>query len=150
MKPSGTLRLLLEPEDDGTAELFVEAEQRGFRGMSSAWIDPRKLADFGRHLQTLFPLPADKPIEIIGGFWQEERIEQVHVRIRVYPIGGAGTVGVQISLATPLHSGERPWSISTVGLELKTHYEQLRTFGRAVEALAKGQAHVAELGPTDA
>jgi hypothetical protein len=144
------LRLRLDRDDDGTGELFVEVGRGGFQGASSTWVDQRRLANFGRQLQTHYPLPIGNPIEIAGGFWQQEGVEQFHVRLRVYPIGAVGTVGIQVTLATPLHDGDRAESQSSVSLELKTHYEQMRNFGLAVEALAGGKTPLAELESSDA
>ena len=142
------LRMRLEEDGDGSAQLFVEASCGPFSGAGSAWFAVREVRDFGRQLQDTFPIPAESPIEMEGGFWSSTNrgsLEERHVGVRIYPIGSNGNIGVRVSLATPIHHPDRAEAQSSVSFELRTHYEALRSFGAELEALAVGRSDVAEL-----
>ncbi|WP_298209037.1 hypothetical protein [Acidovorax sp.] len=141
------LRLRIEHDPDGTAELFVELLHPAFTGRASAWFDATRLTEFGTRLAETFPLAKERPIELVGGYWSRtgDSIEQLHVGLRFYPIGGTGTVGVYVQLATDYQADERPESQCKVAAEIKTNYEELRRFGLAVKALAQRQTSLAEL-----
>jgi hypothetical protein len=144
---ASVLRLHFEPDSDGTGELFVEVAHGAFAGVGSAWFNAQELRAFGEQLQTTFPIPAGAPLELRGGFWDSnaQAVQQLHVELRVYPIGGVGTVGFRVTLATPVHREERPDSQCTVAVELQTKYEQLRAFGEAVAGLVVGGSEPAVL-----
>lgn len=142
------LRLRLEEDSDGTAELFVEAASGAFSGAGSAWFDLQELREFGVRLQESFPIPQNSPIELQGGFWGGARpatLDQRHVGLRFSPIDFSGRVGVQVHLSTPIHIGQRMESRSSASFELTTYYEALRSFGASVVALVEGRSKVAEL-----
>jgi len=146
------LRLYLEPDTDGTCELFAEISAGRFSGAASAWFGSSELAEFGRSMRDTFPLAAGQRLNLEGGFWSKTGapvIEDLHLGIHVYPIGGTGTVGVRVQLATAVHNGERNDSRCSVQAELHTNYEQLRTFGQAVIALALGSGEPAVLAASD-
>ncbi|MFN3437756.1 MAG: hypothetical protein ACK41V_08700 [Acidovorax sp.] len=143
---SPILSLQVQHDSDGTAELFVELSHPVFTGSASAWFDAISLAEFGASLANTFPLTREKPIELTGGYWDHQgAIEQLHVGLKFYPIGGTGTVGVHVQLATDCQADERSESQSKVSAEVKTNYEELRRFGFAVQAIAKNQASHAQL-----
>lgn len=146
------LRLRIEHDTDGTAELFVEVNQNSFSGKASAWFDANHLADFGACLAGTYPLTREHPIELTGGYWSStgSTIDQLHVGLKFYPIGGTGTVGLQVQLATACQPEASPESQFKVAAEIKTNYEELRRFGLAVKALAEGSASLAELSANEA
>jgi hypothetical protein len=141
------LSLHVEPDTDGTAELFVEVKHASFSGASSAWFGIAELRSFGERLQTTFPIPQGTALTLQGGYWSKSGapIEQLHVRLSFYPVGGSGTVGVGVTLATPIYRGDRTESQSRVAVEFATRYEALREFGRTLVALANGDIAGANL-----
>ena len=142
------LSLTLQPDSDGTGELFAKVSANGFSGTGSAWFDCLQLAHFAEELAAAYPLPANKKMQLEGGYWSksEPLIEQLHLGLSFYPIGSTGKVGCQVSLATPCGPDQaRPESQATVRVELITSYEQVRVFANALEMLAKGTANEAML-----
>jgi len=142
------LRLQLERDPDGLAELFVEVANAGFAGIGSAWFSLQQLREFGRSLEETFPIPHGTSLVLAGGYWnstQPASLEQKHIGISFYPIGGTGTVGVHVELQTALQHDERPESQCSVRTELKTQYEPMRRFGTRLVALVEGNTKVAEL-----
>lgn len=147
------LRLYLEPDTDGTGELFAEVGAGRFSGTASAWFGLTELAEFGRSMRDTFPLAAGQRLKLEGGFWSKTGapvIEDLHLGIHVYALGGTGTLGVRVQLATAVHNGERSDSRCSVQAELHTNYEHLRAFGQAVLALAQGSGEPAVLVARDA
>jgi hypothetical protein len=146
------LRLRIQHDTDGTAELFVELQHRSFAGMASAWFDAKQVADFGARLAKTYPLQREHPIELSGGYWSRtgSAIDQLHVGLKFYPIGGTGTIGLHVQLATDCQADERPESQYKVAAEIKTNYEELRRFGLAVRSLAEGAISLAELCANEA
>ena len=126
------LHLRLEADSDGSAELFVEVANAGYSGVGSAWFSVQELCEFGQRLQQTFPILQGTSLDLAGGYWSTSSaasLTQKHVGISFYPVGGTGTVGVRVELQSPLHRDDRPFSQSSVGVELKTLYEPLRSFG---------------------
>jgi hypothetical protein len=140
------LRFHIQHDSDGTAELFVELLHPVFTGRGSAWFDAIALVELGVTLSETFPLNREKPIELIGGYWDHlGAIDQLHVGLKFYPIGGTGTVGIHVQLATDCQADERIESQCKVSAEVNTNYEELRRFGFALQAIALNQASHAEL-----
>ena len=144
------LSLRIEPDTDGTGELFAKVAHASFSGASSAWFNLQELRAFGERLQATFPIPPGTSLSLQGGFWSKSGasvIEQLHVGLSFYPIGGAGVVGVRVTLATSIHEGARPEAQHTVAVEFRTQYEPLRAFGIALVALVNGSVSSATLAP---
>jgi hypothetical protein len=137
---SNFLQLWFYCDADGVGELFAQVESNGFSGRSSAWFGKSQIVEFATRLADAFPLPADKPLKLEGGFLSELGVSvvQPHVSLSFYPIGHLGLVGCRVLLATPIHSEDRLEEQSLVAIELKTHYELLRAFAYSLERMAKG------------
>jgi len=120
--------------------MFADVVLGGFSGASSAWIGVREIAAFGEKLAATYPLKASEPLELAGGVWSRSglALERVHVGLKFYPIESVGIVGCFVRLTTDLESDGRPESRSSVAVELKTTYQQLREFGESLVALASG------------
>ena len=142
-----TLRLTFDTDSDGTGELFAEVNARGFSGSSSACFGVDQLVEFAQELAGAYPLQVEKPLTLEGGFWSKSGavVEQLHLGFKFYPVGSAGLVGCRVSLATSIPPHERLESQSLVAVELTLHYEQLRSFARSLEELAKGGVSEAAL-----
>lgn len=134
------LRLQFKPDTDGTGELIAEIRSNSFAGAGSAWFGEAELVELAKKLAAAFPLPADSPLGIRGGFWSTTggSIEQEHVGLTFYPVGGLGRVGCRVVLCTPLYEHDRPEGQSSLVAELLTTYERLGAFARALELLITG------------
>jgi len=147
------LTLRFDDDNDGTGELFAEVKHGKFSGAGSAWFGVNEVHAFGTALQDRFPLHQDNPIMLQGGFWSnsgEAELEQLHLRLSVYPVGGTGLVGVKVVLATPVHPTVHNEGQSSVTVELKTNYEPLRAFGREIVELLNSSTARATLLANDA
>jgi len=141
------LFLTFEADTDGTGEVFARVQSNGFAGVSSAWFGMEQLVAFARELAAAYPLPANKPLRLEGGFWSktDSTIEQLHVGLQFYPIGSLGRVGCGITLATPVNEHERAQSQASASVEIQTTYERLGAFARSLEMLARGATDEAVL-----
>lgn len=147
------LSLCFKDDNDGTGELFAEVEHGKFSGAGSAWFGVAELQAFGQALQDGFPLQPHRPLLLQGGYWEksnENRLEQLHLGLRVYPVGRTGVVGIRVELATQVDSGVRPESQSSVAVELQTNYEPLRAFGCGIVEIANSSTERATLIANDA
>ncbi|WP_066261688.1 hypothetical protein [Hydrogenophaga flava] len=144
------LHLQFRPDIDGTGELFAQVHSNGYAGYGSAWFAVSVLVDFAKRLGTAFPLPADSPLGLQGGFWSQsgDGLEQEHVGLTFYPVGAVGRVGCRVVLSTPVHVTDRQESQSSLAVELLTTYEMLGTFAQSLEQLATGGADKAVLEAT--
>ncbi len=144
---SGTVHVRMEQDSDGTAQVFVEVKAGPFSGASSAWFNVRQIAEFGQSLATTYPIKADAPVELAGGYLSRARksIEQLHVGLKFYPLGSLGVVGCRVQLVDWLNGDERPESQSSVAVELHCRYEGLRQFGNSLVELALGKTSEAVL-----
>jgi len=136
---NNSLRLILEPDDDGTCELFAMVAANGFSGRGSAWFNVSDLEKISKELMA-YPLhPENLPI-IAGGYWSKEKkgeLKQTHLLIKPYPIGSTGELGVRVELATPLCESDRPESQHVVKVEIRTDYNSLESFGKQIMELIK-------------
>lgn len=136
----GWLRLTIDADDDGTAELFARFEANGFSGKGSAWFDlidlQAKADDFGK-----YPLQVTETPFIQGGYWKKDaskEIEQEHLHISAYPINLRGGIGMRIRAATPFQQEDASSAVHSASIELKVTYEQLGRFSSELKELARG------------
>jgi hypothetical protein len=139
----GYLKLRIEPDGDGTAELFAEFETKGFSGRGSAWFDLQTLASkaekFGQ-----YPLPSEPHVCIEGGYWTEDhfsKLAEEHLHLSAYPINSRGGIRLKIRVASSLGGNARPQSQCYAGAEISTEYEQLARFSRELASLARGETN---------
>ncbi len=134
-----SLRLSLEPDGDGTCELFAAVSVNGFSGKGSAWFNLSDLEKLANEFME-YPLRTENLPIIAGGFWRKEKkgeLEQTHLLIKPYPISSTGELGVRVELASPLYESDRPESQHVVKVEIKTDYNSLESFGMQLKELAK-------------
>lgn len=130
------LSLRINLDSDGTAEVVVQVRSNGFAGTGSAWFKPKQIATFGHLLRDTYPLDADGRYSLEGGYWGADNVlEQIHLSLRFFPIDRLGTVGAHINLADPISKSRPNQRASTVDLEFKTTYEDLRRFGGTVSSM---------------
>jgi hypothetical protein len=137
--PVGFLRLSLERDDDGTAELIAHVNAGGFAGVSSAWFNVDEISKFARQLGQ-YPIDFDSPVQLAGGFWtkgQREVLDETHLSLRVYSVSSRGQVGIHVLLATRSCPDMRPESRCSVK-ELLTSYQALAPFSAELLALTEG------------
>ena len=103
------------------------------------------MAEFAYGLSNAFPL--ETVLELKGGYWAKDGtgLTQEHIGVRFYPVGGAGRIGCQVSLATPLRESDRPEEQCSIRVELLTHCHELQQFAEAFRSLAQGKAREAVL-----
>jgi hypothetical protein len=66
---AGYLRLRFADDGDGTGKLYASAEAGGFAAKGAAWFGLPQIEEFAVAVAA-FPLPADKQINLRGGFWK--------------------------------------------------------------------------------
>jgi hypothetical protein len=136
------LRLAIGYMDgDGTAELNAAVQCKGFCGNSSAWFSVSHLEKFSEQLLA-YPLPAEDHPTIRGGFWSRTvrgEIDQLHVSLRVYPVGLRGAVGCLVTLRTPLNDGDKSKVAGLVEVELRTSYQVLSDFSQELKKLLRAE-----------
>lgn len=139
------LRLHLQPDTDGTGELFAWVVSGDFSGAGSAWFHLQELEAFGIALRDTFPFQAGSDVRLAGGHWARAEagaavLKDLHLGLWVYAIDTTGSLGVRVELTMPERDGQRLQSRRSVALELTTDHETLRVFGNAVCAMARGSA----------
>lgn len=136
----GSLKLKIDADGDGTAELFASFEANGFAGWGSAWFDlldlEKKANEFGK-----YPLDQSNLPLVEGGYWKKDgigEIEQEHLHISAYPINSRGGIGLRVQAATPYQGENEKRSVHSASVELKVTYAQLGRFSDQLRELAKG------------
>lgn len=135
---NGYVRLTFRDYGDGTGTLRVAAESKGFSGQSGAWFGVPEIEEFAARLRA-FPLPSDARISLSGGFGTDNRLDQEHIGIEVYPVDDRGHIGIQVRVATELWGQKRPQSQMAARLEVITSYQPLLEFSQHLSALTKGE-----------
>ena len=140
------LRLTIDPDDDGTAELIAFILANEFSGRGSAWFNVSALTDLANQLEKAFPL--HDPVELKGGNWGRATgsgLTEEHLALRFYPVEGRGVLGCQVRLATTTQGNHRPEMQHVLRAELTTSYQELKRFAAALHKLSIGTAHEAVL-----
>ncbi|HEY0093995.1 MAG TPA: hypothetical protein VGB96_06710, partial [Archangium sp.] len=92
-----------------------------------------------------YPLTEEARTGLAGGYWKDDRLEQIHVGISAYPIDPAGHLGVRVRVATAAGPSERPASQHVTEVELQTTYHELESFSRQLRELLAGEREDAVL-----
>lgn len=139
------VRALFSGDGDGEGELIVEVFAPPFAGASSAWFHVAQLVEFATRLGDAYPLSAGKPLRLLGGVWGEgtSGLEQVHVGLTFYPLGGRGVVACKVDLLLPSRSEAH--REACLEIELLTSYEAVRDFARGLSSIARGESQEAVL-----
>jgi hypothetical protein len=136
------LRLAIGYMDgDGTARLDAAVQCKGFCGNSSGWFGISQLEEFAGQLLA-YPLPDDGYPPLRAGFWSRTRqgeVDQLHVFLRVYPVGLRGAVGCLVTLRTPLNDGDKSKVASLVEVELRTSYQSIADFSQELVKLLRAE-----------
>jgi hypothetical protein len=145
------LSVRFEPDTDGTGELFVQVEHKGFSGTGSAWFHVQELIEFAQQLENTFPFPPDARFQLNGGYWNspEPTIKDLHVGLAVYTVGTLGEIGLQVHLESLVPMNVRAETKSTLSVELITNYEPLRSFACQLQAMLAGNIETARLQAND-
>ena len=138
------LLLSFDRDDDSTGRLTAEAQGGGFRGWGSAWVGIDELREFAEALRA-YPLSKDSPPRIAGGFYFDSRLDQVHLSLDVYPVGGRGQIGIRIRVASEVWEHDRPESRHEATIEILSTYARLERFSREIDDLLSGVASEARL-----
>jgi hypothetical protein len=141
------LRLRFDDDGDGIGELIASAKSGSFSGTGRAYFNIDKIEKFADAIAD-FSL-SNEPHSIAGGCIgtgdRRGELDQEHLGITVYPIDSRGYIGMQIRMATPVLTGERPESRKSATIELVTTHEPLSRFGRHLIAVLRGHAEEAVL-----
>ncbi len=133
------------PEDEWHGEMLASVDSAGYSGSGAAWFSIKQLRSFGVALDT-FPIFADAPISLAGGFWKaDDTIDQTHVGISISPYDRVGALVVSVQLSTPTWDGARHDMHHAVVAHLRTDYACLAGFRNSFLALIEGRSDVAEL-----
>ncbi len=136
MEHADGVLLTYDGDGDGTGRLTVCASFDGFAGVGAAYFGDDQLLRFAERL-VAFPLPEDGCVEVAGGFWSRtaDVLEEVHVGIRVLPVGRLGQVSIRTHLATPKESD----AVQEATVDVLTSYEALRRLSSDLSALVRGE-----------
>ncbi len=142
--PTNLVTLTWSPLDSGEGRLTVRAASEGWAGESRAWFDAARVTEF---TASLVEFPLTKTVILASGFGTDnQHLDQEHVRIDVYTVGGLGQVALGVHLATEEWADSRLEARHEVRLELLTTYERLRVFAAGIDALLAGQINEASIG----
>ena len=148
----GHLKLHLEPDGDGTGELFASFESNGFSGNGSAWFDLTTLAEIAKQFEQ-YPLPSTPPVRISGGYWQNNNppvLKNELLHVSAYPINSRGGIGVHVRVAHEFVTTENRLSMHSAAGELKASYEQMKAFSKSLIALTREEVAEVVLDEKDA
>jgi hypothetical protein len=137
----GYLKLQVDSDEDGFGELFASFEANGFAGHGSAWFGLNSLQEMAKQLEQ-YPLPSTPEVYIAGGYWTNDEpatLKEEHLFIAVYPTNSRGGIGVQVRVAHEELMGDGRETFFTASAELRTSYEQMKKFSKALVALARGE-----------
>jgi len=130
------LTVSMQPDEDGTVELFVEIRAGRFSGHGSAWFNLQALSKSLEAFEE-FPLNIDRVPVISGGYWNEAatQLVQEHVHLSVSPLDRLGKLVMTIKAFTPTaaHSGQ----VIGCGVvcDCLIDYEGLRNFAENMRRL---------------
>jgi hypothetical protein len=144
------LRLRYIPEDEWTGDLVAKVHSDGFSGSGSAHFDRTYVKETFITALSEFPLIAEHPPTIEGGFLKNGVIDQCHLRLTVTPYDSKGHLVACVELATPVWKTASQDKQQMVTARYLTSYEAVSRFARELEAMLEGNAEEAVLQSDDA
>ena len=136
------LEVRFSPDDDSLGEIVATVRSGAFSGRASAWFDRQKVKDDFIDALRAFPLSADRPPVLQGGFWsrnQRDRLEQSHLRITVRPYTLRGELLVVVDLATESRADPDTDRQQAVTARFLTEYAAVDTFAAEFEQVLDGR-----------
>ena len=91
----------------------------------------------------LVKYPIGDEFELAGGYWsrsEPSKLEEVHLSIRVYPVGGRGQLCVRVRTFEPFATDSLTDSDHLAEVELLTTYNLLADFGQQLPSVVDGVA----------
>lgn len=134
-----SLNFRVEAAEDGTGELFLAVDYRGFSGSASCCMDLAALREAAKEF-ALYPIPADRSVRLEGGYFASDMksLVQTHLHVSAVPIDSVGNVGLSVSLAVPSDEGISTYKASLC-CEFSVSYEKLKDLSQGLIALAERQ-----------
>jgi hypothetical protein len=139
-----TLTLTYSPEDEWHGEITAVVDSAGYIGRASAWFTVEELRSFADSLVE-YPIKAEAPLSLNGGFWEDEAIDQIHVGISVVPYDSAGGLVVALRLATPVWTDAGRNRHHSLVAHLRTDYACLDAFRTSFISMVGGDTDAAVL-----
>lgn len=143
------LTLTLVPDNDGTAELRGRVQGNGFAGSGSAWFNVEALEAFCASLAA-YPIDPSSAPFIAGGYWDErgEKLEEVHLAIRVTAFDSRGTIQVSVQMGDPSAMNEPADRGRSVSTWFVVGYNDVHRFQSAFAKVLAGATDEAVLAST--
>ncbi len=144
-----TLRINYQPEDEWHGELHAHVEAHGFAGHGAAWFSRGDLDTFCEALGA-YPLPADHPPTLQGGYWssQDERLDEINLQIRVEPLRPTGRLVISVIVADRMDGDDGPpGAARRTQTWFEAGYNDLSRFQSALRKLLAGTSDEALLEP---
>ena len=134
------LRLWFEL-DGGVGELFVDAEQRGFRGHASAWVQAEVLVAFSRSLDAVVERGLDQA-RLEGGPLTSP---ETRLSLRFFPTGLRGYLALEVLLVDPESDDAVPPGQNRLSLRLQAAPAPVARFAQGLRRLAAGEVQEVRL-----
>lgn len=144
-----TLRVVYEPEDEWHGELRAWVEANGFAGHGAAWFPRQALDEFCDSLSA-YPLSADRPPHLQGGYWDREaaKLTDVHLSIRVDILSPTGRLALSVVVADRIGGGGGPpGSAHEAKTWFDIGYNDLSRFQAQLRKVLAGTVDEARLEP---
>jgi hypothetical protein len=145
------LRVTYAADGDGTGQLKGAVESEGFSGHGSAWFDRAHLKKTVIPALRAFPLSADTPPTIEGGFYDKDRrgaLDQCHLRIMVEPYGSRGHLLLRVDLATEWWTTPNIDKQHSITVRFIVDYAALDQFATDLDRVLEGTCDEAILRST--
>jgi hypothetical protein len=140
------LSLSYEPEDDWHGQLGAVVRSGEFSGKGTAWFGRAQLRETFVSALREFPLSANAPPLIEGGFWSKGKtLDQCHLRIAVRLYNSLGTLIVQVDLASPCWKTPDQDRQQSITARLLTDYASLDAFAVNFSRVLDGDCGAAVL-----
>jgi hypothetical protein len=145
------LGLSYRPDDEWHGQLDATVRSGAFSGRGSAWFNREQLKETFTAALRAFPLSANDPPMIEGGFWSKEQsgsLDQSHLRIRIRPYNARGTLLVQVDLATECWTSPDNDLQQSLTARFLVEYAALGEFASHLEEVLDGKRDKAVLSGT--
>lgn len=129
-----------KPDDDHHGELTAVVQSGDFAGKSAAWFSLAELRKFEMSLGA-YPIGQGnaRPL-LMGGFFEDDSIDQAHLSLQIVPIGPRGLLSVKVLLATPVRETmPTEQERNTVSADFSVTYGDVSRFQSSLQTHLSGE-----------
>lgn len=140
------LQIIYRTDEEYTGQIRATVRSGQFSAEGAAWFDRINVKETFLVALRKFPLLANDPPTLEGGFWSEGHPKhQCHLRIAIKPYDSRGTLLVHVDVSSEVWKTPDADLQNSATIRFRAEYAALDSFVRDFEQVLEGKREVAVL-----